>query len=96
MVYSPPVAEEFPGVSMEQGDLGTQLAEARSLFLLGALGLLPVCSGLMWPSWSMWWSIQRAVTVGRQPSPTVEQACLLPVEPELVVSRQQPELLRLA
>ena len=49
---------------MEQGDLGTQLAEARRLFLLGALGLLPVCSGLMWPSWSMWWSIQRAVTVG--------------------------------
>ena len=49
---------------MAQGDLGTQLAEARSLFLLGALGLLPVCSGLMWPSWSMWWSIQRAVTVG--------------------------------
>ena len=77
---------------MAQGDLGTQLVEARRLFLLGALGLLPVCSGLMWPSWS----IQRAVTVGRLPSPTVEQACLLPVEPELVVSRQQPELLRLA
>ena len=49
---------------MAQGDLGTQLAEARSLFLLGALGLLPVCSVQMWPSWSMWWSIQRAVTVG--------------------------------
>ena len=84
---------------MAQGDLGTQLAEARRLFLLGALGLLPVCSGLMWPSWAWWsirWSIQRAVTVGRQPSPTVEQVCLLPVEPELVVSRQQPELLRLA
>jgi hypothetical protein len=81
---------------MAQGDLGTQLVEARRLFLLGALGLLPVCSGLMWPSWSMWWSIQRAVTVGRQPSPTVEQACLLPVEPEFVVSRHQLELLSLA
>ena len=80
---------------MAQGDLGTQLAEARRLFLWGALGLLPVCSGLMWP-WSIRWSIQRAVTVGQQPSPTVEQACLLPVEPELVVSRQRPELLRLA
>ena len=81
---------------MAQGDLGTQLAEARRLSPLGALGLLPVCSGLMWPWWSMWWSIQQAVTVGQQPSPTVEQACLQPVEPELVVSRQQPELLRLA
>ena len=81
---------------MAQGDLGTQLVEALRLSPLGALGALSVCSGLMWPSWSMWWSIQRAVTVGRQPSPTVEQACLLPVEPELVVSRQEPELLRLA
>ena len=81
---------------MAQGDLGTQLVEALRLSPLGALGALSVCSGLMWPSWSMWWSIHRAVTVGRQPSPTVEQACLLPVEPELVVSRQQPERLRLA
>ena len=63
---------------MPQGDLGTQLAEVRGLSPLGALGLLPVCSGLMWP-WSIRWSIQRAVTVGQQPSPTVEQACLLPV-----------------
>ena len=52
---------------MAQGDLGTQLAEARRLSPLGALGLLPVCSGLMWPMWARWstrWSIQRAVTVG--------------------------------
>ena len=84
---------------MAQGDLGTQLVEALRLSPLGALGALSVCSGLMWPTWARWsirWSIQRAVTVGRQPSPTVEQACLLPVEPELVVSRQQPERLRLA
>ena len=74
------------------GDLGTQLAVARRLSPLGALGLLPVCSGLMWPCWL----IQRAVSMGQQPLPTVEQACLLPVEPELVVSRQKPELLRLA
>ena len=81
---------------MAQGDLGTQLAEARRLSPLGALGLLPVCSGLMWPSWSMWWSIQRAVTVGRQPSPTVAWVCWRPVEPELAVSQQQQELLRRA
>ena len=80
---------------MAQGDLGTQLAEALRLSPLGALGLLPVCSGLMWPTWARW-SIQLAVTVGQQPSPTVEQACLIQVEPELVVSRQQSELLRLA
>ena len=80
---------------MAQGDLGTQLAEARRLSPLGALGLLPVCSGLMWLSWARW-SIRRAVTEGQQPSPTVEQACLLPVEPEPEVSRQQPEQLRLA
>ena len=86
-----------------QGDLGTQLAEARRLSPLGALGRLPVCSGLMWPlMWPWWarWSIRRVVTVEQtveqQPSPTVGQACLLPVEPELVVSRQQQELLRLA
>ena len=80
---------------MAQGDLGTQLVEALRLSPLGALGALPVCSGQMWPT-SAQWSIQRAVTVGQQPSPTVEQACLLPVEPEPEVSRQQPELLRLA
>lgn len=74
------------------GDLGTPLAVARRLSPLGALGLLPVCSGLMWPCWS----VQRAVSVAQQPLPTVEQACLLPVESELVVSRQQPERLRLA
>ena len=82
-----------------QGDLGTQLAEARRLSPLGALGRLPVCSGLMWPlMWPWWarWSIRRVVTVEQQPSTTVGQACLLPVEPELVVSRQQPALLRLA
>ena len=52
---------------MAQGDLGTQLAEALRLSPLGALGLLPVCSGLMWPTWARWsirWSIQQAVTVG--------------------------------
>ena len=79
---------------MPQGDLGTQLAEARRLSQLGALGLLPVCSARMWPVWARW-SIRRAVTEGQQPSQTVEQACLLPVELELVVSRQQLELLRL-
>ena len=84
---------------MAQDDLGTQLVEALRLSPLGALGALPVCSGQMWPTWAQWsirCSIQRAVTVGQQPSPTVEQACLLPVEPEPEVSRQQPELLRLA
>ena len=77
-VYSTPVAEELPWISMAEGELGTLLAEARRVLQVGALGLLRVCSELIWPSWARW-SIQLAVTVGQQPSPTVEQACLLPV-----------------
>ena len=77
---------------MAQGDLVQQPAEGRRLSLSDALVPLPVYLVLAWPSWSC----QGAVTVGQQLSPTVEQACLLPVEPELVVSRQRPELLRLA
>jgi hypothetical protein len=54
---------------MVQGDLGMQPAEERRLYSSGSLGPLPVCSGLIWPSWLFQW----AVTVGQQPSPTVEQ-----------------------